>query len=329
MSIAIAILNWNGRKLLEQFLPSVVQYSQEGAVYVIDNASEDDSVAFVKKQYPAVKIIQNEDNYGYSKGYNEGLKQIEADYICLLNSDVEVTPNWLEPIQKLFEKDQNIVVVQPKLLDYKKKTHFEYAGAAGGFIDQLGYPFCRGRIFDTLEEDTGQYNDEKEIFWASGAAFFIRKEKYEEVGGLDEDYFAHQEEIDLCWRIKNGGGKVYYTGKSVVYHLGGATLSDMNPKKTFLNFRNSLFTILKNIPLSQLCWIIFIRLCLDGLAGIMFLLQGKINHTWAIVLAHFSFYYLSLKMYKKRKESIKKEKRFPQSIVWTYFIDKKRNFNDL
>ncbi|MFV0237108.1 MAG: glycosyltransferase family 2 protein, partial [Flavobacteriales bacterium] len=245
MKIAIVILNWNGKKLLAQFLPSVIQNSLKSDVYVIDNASEDDSVSFLRRYYPSIQLIQNKENYGFSKGYNEGLKLIKAEIVCLLNSDVEVTENWIAPIQKLFEKDQNIAVVQPKLLDYKKRTHFEYAGAAGGFLDYLGYPFCRGRIFDTLEEDLGQYDDEMEIFWASGAAFFIRKQIFDEVGGFDEDYFAHQEEIDLCWRVKNRGYKVFYTHESLVFHLGGATLSNMNSQKTFLNFRNSLFNLLK------------------------------------------------------------------------------------
>ncbi len=325
MKIAIAILNWNGRKLLEQFLPSVIQYSQEAEIYVIDNASTDDSVFFLKKNYPTIQILQNKENVGFSKGYNEVIKLIEADVICLLNSDVEVTENWLQPIQNLFEKDQNITVVQPKIVDYKKKTHFEYAGAAGGFLDALGYPFCRGRIFDTIEEDLGQYDNEIEIFWASGAAFFIRKKNYIELGGLDEDYFAHQEEIDLCWRIKNNGGKIYYTHRSVVYHLGGATLSNMNPQKTFLNFRNSLFNLLKNLPFTEAVFKIFIRLCLDGLAGLKFLFQGQVGHLYAIIKAHFSFYRFSFKMYKKRA--------FPQSsklpskyILWEYFVRRKKRF---
>ncbi len=328
MKIAIAILNWNGKKLLEQFLPSVVQYSQEAEIYVIDNASTDDSVLFLKKDYPIIQILQNKENFGFSRGYNEAIKLIEADIICLLNSDVEVTENWLQPIKNLFEKDQSITVVQPKILDYKKKTHFEYAGAAGGFLDLLGYPFCRGRIFDTIEEDLGQYDNEIEIFWASGAAFFIRKKKYIELGGLDEDYFAHQEEIDLCWRIKNNGDKIYYTYRSVVYHLGGATLSNMNPQKTFLNFRNSLFNLLKNLPFTEAVLKIFFRMCLDGLAGLKFLFQFQANHFYAIIKAHFSFYRLSFKMYKKRA--------FPQSsklsskyILWEYFVRKKKKFSEI
>ncbi|APD05599.1 hypothetical protein UJ101_00046 [Flavobacteriaceae bacterium UJ101] len=330
MKIAIVILNWNGKKLLQQFLPSVVQYSSQAEIYVIDNASEDDSINFLKKNYPSIRIIQNKENYGFSKGYNEGLKSVEADIVCLLNSDVEVTENWITPIQKLFEKDERIAVVQPKLLDYKKKTHFEYAGAAGGFLDNLGYPFCRGRIFDTIEEDLGQYNDEIEIFWASGAVFFIRKHIFDEVGGLDEDYFAHQEEIDLCWRVKNKGYKIFYTYKSVVFHLGGATLSNMNPKKTFLNFRNSLFNLLKNNTLFKALLKIFLRLCLDGVAGIKFLFQRQFDHFFAIIRAHFSFYRFSLKMNNKRTIS-KKKNSFMVSkwIILEYFIKNKKKYTDL
>lgn len=330
MKTAIAILNWNGKKLLQQFLPSVVQYSQEAQIYVIDNASTDDSVTFLKENYPNVQIIRNKENYGFSKGYNEGIKQINTDIICLLNSDVEVTENWIKPIEKLFKNDQTISVIQPKILDFKKKTHFEYAGAAGGFLDSLGYPFCRGRIFNTVEEDFGQYDNETEIFWASGAAFFIRKEKYDEMGGLDEDYFAHQEEIDLCWRLKNKGNKIYYTHRSVVYHLGGATLFNTNPRKTFLNFRNSLFNLLKNLPLKEVVFKIFIRLCLDGLAGFKFLFQGQLNHVFAIIKAHFSFYRFLFKTYKKRTDCHQLTYfLFSDWIVWEYFVKKKKKFSEI
>ena len=239
MKIAIVILNWNGQKLLEQFLPSVVSYSKEATIYVADNASTDNSVSFVKDNYPEVTIIQNEENGGYAKGYNDALQHVTADVFCLLNSDIEVTENWLKPIIKQFESDTNIAVIQPKILDYKDKSKFEYAGAGGGFIDKYGYPYCRGRIFDTIETDTNKYNDIIDIFWASGACFFIKSNVFHNLNGFDEDYFAHQEEIDLCWRIQNAGHQIKYVGTSTVYHVGGATLTTQNPKKTFLNFRNS------------------------------------------------------------------------------------------
>ena len=229
MKIAIVILNWNGEALLERYLPSVIANSPEGTVYVADNASSDGSVDFLKREYPQVKIVQNSSNGGFAKGYNDSLKHIDADIYCLLNSDVEVTPNWLEPVLKLFEEREDVGIVQPKILDLMNKEYFEYAGAAGGFIDMLGYPFCRGRIFQSLEKDQGQYNDVSEIFWATGACLFIRQEIFHELGGFDEDYFAHQEEVDLCWRAKNKGHKVYYVGQSHVFHLGGSTLSNMNP----------------------------------------------------------------------------------------------------
>lgn len=247
MKIAVVILNWNGQKLLEQFLPSVTTYSKNADIYVVDNASTDTSMAFVNANYPEVKIIQNKENGGFAKGYNEALKKVDADIFCLLNSDVEVTKNWLEPIVEAFKNNAEVAIMQPKLLDYKQKDYFEYAGAAGGFIDKFGYPYCRGRIFNTLEKDEGQYNDTHSIFWASGACLFVRSYVFKELNGFDESFFAHMEEIDLCWRAKNLGYKIIYTGRSQVYHVGGATLANSNPKKTFLNFRNSLFALVKTL----------------------------------------------------------------------------------
>ena len=246
MKIAVVILNWNGKDLLNKFLPSIIEYSEGAQIYVADNASTDDSVDFVIQNHPSVKIIQNQVNGGYAKGYNDALKTLSEDIYVLLNSDVEVTPNWLDPIISKFSKDNSIAAAQPKILDYKNKEYFEYAGAAGGYLDKLGYPFCRGRIFNTLEKDNGQYNDTTEIFWASGACLFVRANAFWEAGALDEDYFAHQEEIDLCWRIKAKGGKIIYDGSSEVFHVGGATLDSGSPEKTFYNFRNSLFNLLKN-----------------------------------------------------------------------------------
>lgn len=318
--IAVVILNWNGAKLLKEFLPSVVKYSQEGTVYVIDNASTDDSLLVLKEDFPSVQIIQNKENYGFAKGYNEGLQNIEEEIYCLVNSDIEVSENWLTPILSLFEEHPNTAIVQPKILDYKKKNYFEYAGAGGGFIDKFGYPYCRGRIFDTIEEDKGQYNDTRQIFWASGACFFIRKNVFRELNGFDTDFFAHQEEIDLCWRSFNRSYDTLYCGQSTVYHLGGGTLSNSNPRKTFLNFRNSLLMLTKNLPTQSLLFILFGRLILDGIAGIQLLFKGKLKHFTSILKAHFSFYALFFKTVKKRKSTNKAHYYHKTSIVYDYFI---------
>ncbi len=330
MNIAIVILNWNGRSLLQEFLPSVVKFSKEATIYLADNASTDDSISYVKAYFPEIAIIQNSENGGYAKGYNDALTKIEADIYCLLNSDIEVTKDWLLPIMKTFEAGDDIAAVQPKILDYKKKTHFEYAGAAGGYIDKLGYPFCRGRLFDTIEQDQGQYNDTTTIFWASGACLFIKKEVFEEVGKLDEDFFAHQEEIDLCWRVQNHGYRIVYTGASTVFHLGGATLDSMDPKKTYLNFRNNLYLLLKNVPGYKVWSLLFIRMILDGLAGFKFLLDKKPSHFVAILKAHFSFYKHLGIFLKKRKKLSKSGKYYSFfSVVWQYFILKRKYFNQL
>ncbi len=307
-------------------MPSVITYSQEADIYVVDNASTDDSVEFLKQHFPQVHIIQNKTNGGYAKGYNDALKHIEADIFCLLNSDIEVTQNWLTPIIEEFQSNSNTVIIQPKILDFKKKSHFEYAGAAGGFIDKYGYPLCRGRIFDTIEEDKGQYDDIKTIFWASGACFFIRKSTFQSLNGFDESYFAHFEEIDLCWRAFNAGYITKYIGTSIVYHVGGATLSVLNPKKTYLNFRNSLFTITKNAD-GFLFGIIFIRLVLDGIAGLKFLFSLKFRHFIAIFKAHFNFYANLNRLLKERKQLPKKKNYYKtKSIVWSYFIRKRNNY---
>lgn len=329
MKTAIVILNWNGRALLEQFLPSVMEYSKEATVYVADNASTDDSVNFVRTEFPSVKIIQNEENGGYAKGYNDALKNIDADIFCLVNSDIEVTKNWLTSILSTFETEENTSIIQPKILDFKRKDHFEYAGGAGGFIDKYGYPFCRGRIFDTIEEDNGQYNDSKDIFWASGACFFIRKEVFNLLNGFDESFFAHMEEIDLCWRARNLGYKVKYISESTVYHVGGATLQATNPRKTYLNFRNSLFTLTKNAP-GNLFPLVFTRLVLDGLAGVKFLMTFKFAHIIAIIKAHFGFY-ANLSRLLKQRNALKQRKDYfiEKSIVWSYFVNKKKHFSRL
>ncbi|MBT8312979.1 MAG: glycosyltransferase family 2 protein [Maribacter sp.] len=330
MKIAIVILNWNGEVLLERYLPSVIEYSGDADIYVADNASTDGSVDFLKRNYPQIQIIQNKVNGGFAKGYNDALRYVNADIYCLLNSDVEVTPNWLKPIRTAFETIPEAAIIQPKILDLLRKDYFEYAGAAGGFIDQLGYPFCRGRIFQELEKDMGQYDDTREIFWATGACMFIKSEVYKDLGGFDEDYFAHQEEVDLCWRAKNAGYKIYYIGASKVYHLGGSTLSNMNPKKTYLNFRNSLFSITKNLPRRKAFLIIFLRLLLDTVAGLRFILQFKFNHCFAIFRAHLNFYAKFARMYKKReKHNFIKKYYVTKSIVWSHFVHHIKKFNIL
>lgn len=320
MKLAVAILNWNGKSWLEKFLPSVIQFSENAEIYVIDNASSDDSVSFISEKFPEVKIIINKENHGFTGGYNEGLKKIQADIYCLLNSDVEVTENWTVPVLELFEKDDNIAAIQPKILSYTQPEYFEFAGAAGGLIDNLGYPFCRGRIFDDVEKDCGQYDDETEIFWASGCALFIRATDFWKQDGFDDRFFAHQEEIDLCWRLINSGKKIYYTGKSQVFHVGGGTLNKQSHQKTFLNFRNNLTMMLKNLPFPSLVWIIFARLCLDGIAGIYFGIKNGFSHTFAVIRAHFGFY-AQIPETIKRRQKIQTNNFFQEKfLIFKHFL---------
>lgn len=332
-SVAIVVLNWNGKALLEQFLPNIIRYSDPEycTIYVVDNNSTDDSIAFIERHFSTVKIVKNTGNFGFAKGYNMGLKDIHADIYALVNSDVDVTENWLQPIIASFNKAENTAVVQPKILDYKDQSKFEYAGAGGGFIDHLGYPYCRGRIFNSLETDRHQYDDETDIFWASGACFFIKSSVFKALDGFDTDFFAHQEEIDLCWRVKNLGYDITYNGKSVVYHVGGATLKSSNPKKTFLNFRNNLIMLIKNLPRKKVFSIVVTRLFLDGIAGIKFLIELKPLHTLAIIKAHFSMYSQLLKTIKKRAQTPTKINNYYQTkhIVFNYFYKKKRTFKAL
>lgn len=332
MTIAVAILNWNGCSLLEQFLPDVIKYTplDVADVYVIDNASDDDSLAYIEENFKSVKVIKNPVNGGYAKGYNMGLMNIKADVFCLINSDIQVTEGWLEPIIKTFKEQQNTVIAQPKILDQKQPAYFEYAGAAGGFIDSLGYPYCRGRVFNTLEKDEGQYDDECDIFWASGACLFIRSEVFWKLGALDEKYFAHQEEIDLCWRAFNAGYATKYIPSSTVYHVGGATLSHGHWHKTFYNFRNSLFNIVKNKN-GNYFGSIFIRLILDAVAGVKFLLDRQPKHTWAIIKAHFSFYKNLSYIIKKRKEQPNKRPNYSNvtNVVFQYYILNNKTYRQL
>ncbi len=333
--VAVVILNWNGIDYLKKFLSTVEKYSFPDAdVWVIDNGSEDGSIQYLKEEHPSVNLVVNGKNLGFSGGYNLGLKSIKAEYYVLLNSDVEVSENWINPVIQYMDSE-GISVCQPKILDYNKRDTFEHAGAAGGFIDKDGYTFCAGRIMNSFEEDSGQFDYNREIFWASGAAFFIKSETYFEVDGLDEDFFAHMEEIDLCWRLKNRGHRIGVCGASKVYHVGGGTLNKSNPFKTFLNFRNNLYLLTKNYFLSPLIIKLFFRLILDGIAGIKFLLEGKPKDFFAVIKAHFSFYYSSPKMFKKR--SLEKNQThqsnnvgmFHGSLIREYFIKGKHHIKDI
>jgi GT2 family glycosyltransferase len=332
---AVVILNWNGKDFLSRFLPGIVQHSGSAEIVVADNASSDDSVAFVRSHFPGVTIVQNEVNGGFAKGYNDALEKVSADYYVLLNSDVEVTPNWLDPLIALIGSDDRIAACQPKILDYKNKTRFEYAGAAGGFIDKFGYPFCRGRMFNSYEEDLGQYDDTREIFWATGACIVVRSDAFHRQNGLDEDFFAHMEEIDLCWRFKNEGYKVMYCSESTVYHVGGGTLSKLSPRKTYLNFRNNLILLCKNHAPGFFLLKLGMRMNLDGIAGIKFLLSGDVRHFFAVIRAHLSFYRTLPRTFKKRRSLRKKIKTFSSSaiyrkcIVFDYYLRGKRKFSEL
>jgi len=331
LNVAVVILNWNGKAYLEKFLPSVIEHSKNARIIVADNASSDDSIQFLSSNYPQIEIIELAENYGFARGYNEALKQVNSEYYVLLNSDVEVTENWIEPIINLLSSNDNVVACQPKIKAYHNKDYFEYAGAAGGFIDNLGYPFCRGRIFEELEKDNGQYDSEIEIFWATGACLFIKSNAFHEVGGLDSFFFAHMEEIDLCWRLKNIGKKIMYSPLSTVYHVGGGTLNKTNPKKTFLNFRNSLLMLHKNLPKNKRLVIILKRLILDGIVGVKFILEGKFNHTYAIIKAHFSFYG-ALKQNKLKRPvtfNSKSSGVLNTSILTQYFFKKKTKYNEI
>ncbi len=337
LTVAVVILNYNGRNLLEQFLPSVLGYSEGAEVIVADNGSFDDSVSFMQQHYPDVRLIINESNEGFAGGYNKALEQVAADYYVLLNSDVEVTPGWIWPIIDRMELNTQIGACQPKIRSYKQKQYFEYAGAAGGMLDKYGYPFCRGRVFDTIEKDEGQYNDATEVFWATGACMFVKSAIYQKLGGLDEAFFAHMEEIDLCWRIKNAGYEVWYDPESTIYHVGGATLQKSNPRKTFLNFRNGIVLLYKNLPSAYVFPVIFTRLVLDGIAGIQFLLRGQVGDTIAIVKAHFNFYANYFYWREKRRKMIKAgiyprsylKGWYKFSAVWKYFALKKTKYSEL
>ena len=335
--IAIVILNWNGEKLFGEFLPSVIRNSNfpDTEIIVADNASTDSSLEVLREKFPEVKIIELDKNYGFAEGYNQALKQVEAEFFVLLNSDVEVTPNWLAPCIFMLEYDDSLVAVQPKILSYEKPHQFEYAGAAGGFTDMFGYPFCRGRILNRIEHDLGQYNTPTTIFWASGACMFIKADSFKNAGGFDGDFWAHMEEIDLCWRLKSRGYKIAYQPDSVVFHLGGGTLPYNNPQKDYLNFRNNLFMLFKNHSQKRFHRIFLARMILDGVAAIKFLLGFQFNSFYSVGRAHASFYRNLRSLSRKRKELLKQmvvtehAEIYPNSIMWKFFIEKKRKFSAL
>ena len=331
--VAVVILNYNGKKFLEEFLPNVIE-NTDGAladIVVADNASTDGSVEFMRERFPEIRLIENGINGGFATGYNMALRQIDAEYYVLLNSDIEVTPRWVEPVIELMDADPQIAACQPKILSYYDKAKFEYAGASGGFIDRYGYPFCRGRIFQHMEEDKGQYDDTCEVFWATGACLFVRADLYLNHGGLDDSFFAHMEEIDFCWRMKNMGYKIYCCPQSKVYHIGGGTLPKSSSRKTFLNFRNNLSLLYKNLPSNRVFWVIAYRILLDWVAAIKFLCGGGLADFWAVVRAHFAFYgrVSSLRKVRKQQSNPPASQMYQGNIVFDNFLRGKKWFSDL
>lgn len=337
MKTSVVILNWNGAEMLRRFLPSVIAYSQgEGVeICVADNASSDNSCEVIEREFPEVRLIRLSENYGFAEGYNRALQQIDAEYVVLLNSDVEVTSGWLEPMTDYLDKHPQVAACQPKLLSFQEKSCFEYAGAAGGFIDKYGYPFCRGRIFDVIESDHGQYEDIIPVFWATGAALLIRMQVYREVGGLDGRFFAHMEEIDLCWRLRSRGYGIVCLPFSKVYHVGGATLKKENPRKTLLNFRNNLIMLYKNLPENELYRVMRVRLFLDYLAAFVFLLKGDKNNSLAVLRARKEYMSMRFLFKAERDENLRSAslvsipERFEKSILWWTKVRRCKFFSDL
>jgi GT2 family glycosyltransferase len=326
-TVAVVILNYNGIGYLEKFLPSVLKYSDNHAVWVADNASTDDSVKFLQENFPFLNLLILPQNNGYAGGYNEALAQIKADYYVLLNSDVEVTPGWIDPVIALMESDVKIAACQPKIRSHQQPAYFEYAGAAGGYLDAYGYAFCRGRIFDTVEQDLGQYDADAEVFWATGACLFIKSNAFHALKGFDASFFAHMEEIDLCWRLRSHGYRIMYTGKSVVYHVGGGTLPQSSPRKTYLNYRNNLAMLYKNLPADIKWKTIFIRLVLDGISSGKFIMAGRLADVWAIVRAHFAFYGMISSLQSQQVGTT--DGLYSGSIIWQYFVKGIRTFKRL
>ena len=337
LKVAVIILNWNGISFLKQFIPVLEKFTtfQNVELVVADNGSTDNSMQFLKENHKNIKLIEFTENHGFAEGYNKAISETEAEYVLLLNSDIEVTENWLMPLLNCITTNDLVAGCVPKIKSFHNKTFFEYAGAAGGYIDKLGYAFCKGRIFDSVEEDKNQYNRNDEVFWTSGAAMLVKRAIFLEAGGLDSRFFAHMEEIDLCWRIKNMGYKLLYCADSTVYHIGGGTLPKSNPRKTYLNFRNNLMMLLKNLPAGKIFSTLFVRMLLDGIAAISFLAKGKGGDFFAVLKAHFHFYKAVPYCLKKRKELKNKMKVsfhkeiYQRSIVVDYMIRKKKTFTEL
>ena len=327
MRIGIVVINWNGLELLKKYLKVLIQNSVNHNIYLIDNNSEDESVSYVRSNHSEVNIIKLDKNYGFAEGYNLGILKVKEEFVCIINNDVEVTKDWLKPIVKKFNNYPDLII-QPKILDINKKTYFEYAGAAGGYIDKYGYPYCRGRIFETIEEDKNQYKDE-EIFWSSGACMFLSKKIFNELGGFDKSFFAHMEEIDFCWRAFNHGYKTHLVSTSKIYHLGAATIKK-DSKKTFLNYRNSLLMLTKNLPLKSLLNTLLIRLIMDILSSLRFILSGKIYHFISIYKAHLHYYLMLRGLLSKRNNGKIRSNYFKiNSIVYKYFVQGKKKFFQL
>jgi len=330
---AVVVLNYNGKKFFEKFLPPLVSFTPAAEIFVADNGSTDDSISYLSKNFPTVKIIDNQSNLGFCGGYNKALKQVNARYYVLLNSDVEVTPHWLEPLISLFQ-NPTVAAAQPKILSCQNKNQFEYAGAGGGFIDLLAYPFCRGRIFSTLENDRRQYDDRRQIFWATGACLVVRAAIFHRLGGFNERFFAHMEEIDLCWKINRLGQRVFYEGQSAVYHVGGGTLSAAHPRKTFLNFRNGLSLLFQHTPAAALRWKLPLRLILDWAAALQMCFAGNPKNAWMVLKSHIAFF-MKIGIERKEKRAWRKQlpyaapMQYKQSILWNYFIQKKKTFPEL
>ena len=332
LKTAIVILNWNTRQHLQTFLPFLVKYSSlpDVEIIVADNASDDDSVDFLKANYPNITLLLLDKNYGFAEGYNKALKEVKAECYVLLNSDIEVTENWLQPLIDLLESNPEIAVVMPKLLSYYQRNYFEYAGAAGGYIDKYGYPFCKGRIFETMEKDEGQYNGTSEIFWATGACLAIKSDIFHKAGGFDAYFFAHQEEIDLCWRLQHKGYKIYCNTQSVAYHLGGGTLPKSNPYKTYLNIRNNHVLLYKNLPKKKWLKIFLIRIPLDILAALKFLSGSQPSEFWAVFKAYYSFCsYLRTSKRELMVTNTSFRLIYQGSIIYQYFFLKKNKFSDI
>jgi GT2 family glycosyltransferase len=332
-TVSIVILNFNGKHFLEKFLPGVIQFSPGHEIVVADNHSTDESLNFLSATFPEVRIIAFGENLGFCQGYNMALQQITSDIFVILNSDIEVTEGWLDPILGLLKSDPKIAAVQPKLLDYQKRNKFEYAGGAGGFIDKYGYPFCRGRLFESIETDYGQYDDTREIFWATGACLIIRAELFRKYHGFDADFFAHMEEIDLCWRMKRDGYKVMYCGNSVVCHVGGGTLPPSNPQKTYLNFRNSLIVLIKNLPVAELLVKVPFRWLIDYVAVLKFIVDGKWKDASMIFKAHWYIFTHIIHFIGKRGAATTGFKKiagvYNGFLLFQYHLAGVRKFTDL